>query len=228
MAKILFEYIELCVKLTKDKYWQDIIHNCACNKFPKGIKYNSAKKTLHVRSDLPGRKKAEVLVLPDEQTQCFKMLMYAFKTLLGLRSGDDISASRVELEKIRKTNEIDLGCEWKNLKPRAIRNHILINFAIHQVKICNLELKQAYMLYRQIQLGFQFKQLSADDIKYKNGVISSISGLKYNGTAFELTNKLGYVSCASTKVTKDPLKQRIDQWVKNHKKQTLTLKVAKK
>ena len=228
MSKVLFEHIESCVKLTKDREWQDIIHNCACNKFPKGIKYNNSKKVLYVCS-VPN-KKAEVITLPEEQLQCFKVLMFIFKNLLGLRSGDDISTTRAEIENTRKGNEINYACEWKTLKPKTIRNHILINFAVEQTGIHKLDRKQAHALYRQIQLGFQFKQLTADDVKYKNGIIMSIQGLKFDTVCgrFEITNKPGHVSYASaSKVNKDPLKQRIGVWIKNHKKQALSLHIKK-
>lgn len=221
--KVLYEYILNCKEYTEDPYWKEIIFSCSCNKFPRGMTYNNTKKTLYVRSDVSSTKqRTTLLTLSNTNTKmCFETLMYAFKDLLNLRSEDDIKSSRVDIEQARKNNEIDLDCEWKKLKPRSVKNHILMNFAMEQAKSRNLNLRDAKILSHLIQLGIQFKQIAADDVDYSDGVIKSIKGVEYNeeNNCFFLTNKQGYISHVNNnKTSQGSLDKCIDKWVKDHDK----------
>ena len=183
-TKILHENISECCQFTDDIEWQKIIYNCACGKFPKGVKYNNTTRSLYVHPDLPGRKKVEKIQLPPKGAEnpevCFGVLMDVFKNMLSLRSETDIIRDRDEIETVRKAGEVDLDCDWKELKPKTLKNHILINFALSQITLYGLNKKHVNILYRQIQLAFQFKQLTSDDVDYRNGVIIGINHVSFN------------------------------------------------
>jgi hypothetical protein len=224
MNKVLYENIYACREFTEDQYWKDMIWSCSCNKFPKGVSYNNIKNTVYVRPDYPN-KRTEMLALPvDDPETCFEVLMHIFKNLLNLRSDEDIKFSRIDIENARKDNEIDLDCEWKKLKPRSVKTQILINFSVEKVKSLNLEninddMNLSNILYRLIQLGIQFKQISGEDIEYNNGVISSIKGINYNSKTqnFELTNKQGYISHTANKINHNQLDKSMDKWIKQYR-----------
>lgn len=218
-TKVVYEHILEAKELTKDEYWRDIIDNCARNRFPKGAKYNHNKNMLYVRSDVTGRVRNETITLPLDVKKCYETLMHVLKNLLGLKSDDDIKQSKQDIETARKKNDIDLDCEWKKLKPRTIKNHILMNYAISQIDEYGLTDKDVSKLYRLIQLGMQFKYLSSEDFQYENGVVHSVKGLEYNKKEgfFAFTNKRGPITHASpNKSSYDVLEKSIDRWVKEY------------
>jgi len=214
---ILYDNILKCCDNTQDEYWKEIIHNCACNKFPKGIKYNNLKRTLYVRSNNVGRIRIETITLPNDPGNCYETLMYVFTHLLGLKSEKDIEKSKKDIETARQQNGIDLNCEWKKLKPRSVKNNILMNFTLSQVDNYKMDKKEVSKLYRLIQLGLQFKKLVSEDFEYDNGVIYSIKGLEFNEKSkfFILTNKQGAIShSASNKPNINHFEKAVDKWAK--------------
>lgn len=233
--KILYDNIFKCQEYTTDAHWKEIIYSCACNKFPRGIKYDHTKNTLYIRYDFSGKSHNETIVLPtlsvenvNEEAnelvikETYKTLMYVFKNLLNLRSDTDVNNSKNILEDIRKQNEVDLDCTWKKLKPKSVRNHILMNYAISQAELFELNSKQAIVLYRLILLGFQFKQISSDDVKYKKGKILDIKGIEFNEDTqfFILTNPHGPIPKTDNniKINKTgTVEKSIDKWVKLYK-----------
>jgi hypothetical protein len=241
--KVLYENILKCQNFTEDSHWKEIFYSCACNKFPRGIKYDHQRNLLYVRYNFSGKLQNETISIPshsngtstkksqsdmDEDNELsttketYKILMYIFRELLSLRSEDDIKHSKNVLEDIRKQNEVDLDCTWKKLKPRSVRNHILMNYAITQVELFELEKKQAIVFYRLLQLGFQFKQLSSDDVKYKKGKILDISGVEFDEDLnfFTLMNNFSITSKTDNNMRSNKtgtVEKSIDKWVKLYK-----------
>ncbi len=233
--RILYYNILHCQKYTSDNYWKEIIHSCACNKFPRGIKYDHAKNTLYVRYEFSGKPQNEIIILPSCSTnkenavseivgkKIYKILMHIFKDLLNLRSDNDIKINKNIIEDMRKQNEVDMDCSWKKLKPRSVKNYILMNYAITQVELFNLDPGKAKILYRLIQLGFQFKQLSSDDVNYEKGQIIEIQGIEFDeeNNFFVLTGAMQKLTSGSDNNIKSnkviTVEKSIDKWVKNYK-----------
>ena len=146
--------------------------------------------------------------------------MYIFKELLGLRSEYDIKMSKQELEEIRRRSEIDLDCEWKKLKPRSMRNQILMNFAVSEARLHGLGPKEAKHLYHTIQLGFQFKKLTSDDVNYEKGNVTSISGLEWDEETqgYILTNPQKSLARTDKPASRSNyLNQAVDRWIRDYK-----------
>lgn len=221
---VIYHNIEKCCEFTEDSYWKDIIHSCACNKFPKGIRYEvklNNSPILHVRYECGRKFQNETFILTDKLNETYDILMFIFKNLLKLRSDTDIDKIKSDLEIIRKTNNIKTNCEWKKLKPRSVKNHILMNYAITRTESLCLEPRLANNLYRLIQLGFQFKNLTSNNINYKQGKIISISGLDFNKQtkSFKLTNNQGSIAKTNTENNHkiNQVKKTINKWVKDYK-----------
>jgi hypothetical protein len=222
---ILYPHILKAEQLSIDKDWKDIMHSCACGKFPKGIRYDNSKSTLHIRYKNENRINTEVITLSTDPQKCHNTLLYVFKDLLLLRSSLDVSTSKKELETMRVKNSVNLDCEWKKLKPKSVKNYILMNFAISQVKKHGMTgSKDAMKLNRLIQLGFQFRQLISDDVRYNNGVISSISGVKFNASDDSENDFPFYLSHPQGPIPKNDkspakinyLDKSIDKWAKDY------------
>ena len=221
--KSLYSHILGAKKYTTDAHWKDMLDSCARNRFPKGAKYNYNKNILYVRTDVTGKVRTETITLPTDPKNCYETLMHVFKNLLGLKSDEDIKKSKQQLEDARQQNYIDLDCEWKKLKPRTVKNHILMNYVIDKIKEYELDEKNVTKLYKLIQLGTQFKKLSSDDFEYSDGVIYSIKGLEYDSDVgfFVLTNKQGAISnSSSNKAAYNHLEKAVDKWIKDYNTHT--------
>lgn len=219
-----------CKKYATDKYWQDIIYSCAHNKFPRGVKFDSIKMVIYVRYDaLKGRAKTEIFEVPpssdgDNDKKLFDLLIHIFRNILGLRSDKDISDSKQELEDIRKCGDVNMEVEWKKLKPRTLKNQIIMNFAATQVEKHDLPESQIKHLYKIIQLGFQFKNLSGVDVHYEKGVITEIDGLEFDKktNTFVITNPQKPMPKTEKQLVKtNKLLQTTDKWARDHKKYCL-------
>jgi len=219
---VVYPEFNVCLNFTFDNYWREIFSNCSKGTFPKGMKYDQAKHTLYVKPDLNSRQNQHfILDINDaEGSKIYKVCMHIFRNILNMRSDQDIKLSCDELEKIREKNEVDLDCEWKKLKPRSIKNQLLMNFAIALVNEYDLKSNQAKHIYGDIQLGFRFKQLTSDDVEYSNGTVISINGLEFDSE--KKTFILTHIPKTVSRVEKPPqrnnrLNQTITKWSKNYK-----------
>ena len=223
MSNKTLEQFLNCQNFTFDTFWREILYNCACNRFPRGVKYDQFKNMIRVRYEHAGQVKKERHPVPKDPYERYKLLMYIFKELLGLRSYYDIKFSRQELEELRLKINIDLDCDWKKLKSRSMRNQIIMNFAVTEASKRDLGVKGAMYLYNVIQLGFQFKQLTSNDVQYEKGVITSISGLEYD----ESTQKFIIINPQNPnwvpasrpimRVKSNQLYQTINKWLRDYK-----------
>lgn len=226
ISKASYKNFAECQQHTNDSHWKDIFYSCSLNKFPKGIKYDNVKEVIHVKYESNGKIQANTFPVPQTTEELNKLMMYIFKDLLNIRSENDIKTSRMELEKIRKQNEVDINCEWKKLKPRSVKNHMLMLFSSVEVKKYQLEPKHAGILFKTIQLGFLFKKLTSNDVNYKDGSILSITGLKFNNDTrnFELTNIPGTISRTNSSTPKlHTIEKAIDKWAKDYKSELIIL-----
>ena len=219
--RILHEQFLLCRKFTTDTFWAEIFTSAACNRWPRGMKYEPMKNILYVRYELTkGRPKSESFAVPEDVQARYDLLMHIFRNILNLKSDKDISASKQELEDIRKCSEVDLEVDWKKLKPRAMKNQILMNFAMTQINDHGLDYSDMKHLYNTIQLGFQFKSLSSDDVVYEKGLVTSIKGLEFNSetNTFIITNPQKSLARTDKPIVKtNRLFQSVDRWARDHK-----------
>lgn len=213
-----------CQRFAFVPFWKEIIYNCACNRFPKGARYNDG--VFFIKYYDHGHLKTETFHIPTDSYDLYKLLMYMFKELLGLRSEYDLKLSKREFEEIRRCCEIDLDCEWKKLK-KSIKTQMLMDFAVSEISSRNLPSKDARRLFNIIQLGFQFKKLTNGDVEYKAGVVKSISGLMFNDETreFTITNAQKNLSQTEKQTVKsNHLFQALNKWIKRYKAQQLQLR----
>lgn len=219
-TKLVYDKFIAYQKFTTDTYWKDIFYSCACNSFPKGVKYYNSKNTISVRSEpIKNKSRTEVFVLSENEMSAFETIMHIFKDILNLRSETDIHIRSQEIENLRKKSDVNLEVEWKKLKPRSIKNQILMNFATAQIKERSLTAKDVKYLYYTIQLGLQFKTLSDNDIHYEKGIVTGIDGLEFDKekNTFLITNTSKPIAKCDTPVIKsNKLYQGVDKWAKDY------------
>ncbi len=178
-----------CREYTFDPYWKDIFARCSYNRFPRGIRYDGRKNTLYVR--LPGGiiGKKEFFSLPKVAVDVFTTMMSVFREM-GLCSQMDLEVKRDEMEKIREQRRVNLDCRWKDLKPRYLKDRMIVRYVLHMKETYGLTQKETKKLLNTIQLGFQLKQLSSDHVKYQNGRILDIDGLEVKDKKFYVTREI--------------------------------------
>ena len=220
---IVYKIFLECQKFAFVPFWEEIIYNCACNHFPKGVRYNDG--VFFIKYNNGRQYRSESFQLPYDSFEIYKLMMYIFKELLGLRSEYDLELSKQEFEEIRRCCEIDLDCEWKKLKPKSIKTQMLMDFAVSEISSRKLPPREAKRLFNIIQLGFQFKKITNDDVEYKAGVVKSISGLKFDDEKqdFVITIRSSKRSRNDMDIkrsipqTKNHLYQALDKWIKGYK-----------
>ena len=220
MSNIVYERFMECRTHTLDEFWRNIFYNCAFNKFPKGVRYDNTREIMSIKHDRNGKTHVDYFNLQsDNSEKLYNQLIHIFKELLEIRSEYDINISKKEFDKIRKLNDIDMDTEWKKLKPKSVKSTILMSFVSRECKDKDLDLKRIKKIYNQIQLGFQFKYITNDDVNYKKGVINSIDGFEYDKEtkSYNFTNKKTAYRVEKQINKTNHFQQCIDRWVKEYK-----------
>jgi hypothetical protein len=217
---IIHPCFEECQNFTLDQFWKDIFLLCACNKFPRGIRYDSSQKTLSVRTSAPaGRTKVEIVSLPENPEEIYLSLINIFKEKLGIFSSLNLQIKREELKIIQSQRKIDLDCEWKKIKPRALKNQMIINYVYKLKESFNLNIKESKLLLSRIQLGFHLKKICSDDVCYSNREIQSIKGLEFNNLKKEwiIVNPPRIVNKTEKPPATQKFYQSVDKFAREYK-----------
>lgn len=207
-----------CQDFTLDDYWKDVFYNCACNKFPKRVRYDAKNNTIILKSSTAGGK-TEMFNVPHEPEETFKVLMDVFREKLSMRSSKDLCIRKSELETIEKDNQVNLDCEWRQIKPRSIKDQILIEHIktkIVEHKLSSSEVKQ---LWNTITLGFQFKKIDSGDVHYETGKILNINGLTFDmkSRKFSISNPSKIVNKVEKAPSSNRIYQAIDRYIREYK-----------
>jgi hypothetical protein len=177
MTNIVHQIFEECKSFTLDPYWKEHFKNFSFNKFPKGVRYDPKQKNLILKIE---GKKQEVIALPeDNPSKTFEIVMRIMRENLDFRSTRDLKIQQDEMSEIQKNRVTDMDCEWKKLKPKHLKDQLIMDYIAQLKTKYSLSSDEVKQLISKIQLAFQFKNLSQDDVVYSDGVIKSITGLKF-------------------------------------------------
>jgi len=193
---------EDCAKLTSDPYWKDILLAAAQNRFPKGIKYDIKTNTLFIRTVLPSNKIiTDPVPLGTTPQSTIQNFLDVFKDRLEIFSPMDKFTKKAEMDEQQNSKMADLSKPWKDLKPRSLKELILGRFIVHLKEKYGLTDQEAKRAYVTLQVGFQLKRLTTEDVVYENGVILEIHGFVYENNEFKITKGL---ACTNKKEKKNP------------------------
>lgn len=176
MTNVIFPQFEECTKYTLDPFWIDQFQNFAQNKFPSELRFDQNRNSLIFKHE----KKNEVIALPDHPNELFSVMMDIMRNSLNLRSTRDLKIEKAEMDKIIEQRVCDTDCDWKNLKPRNLKDQLIMDYIGGLKEHYNLSPQETKNLIATVQIGFKFKYLSQDSVKYSKGKIRSIKGLQFN------------------------------------------------
>lgn len=174
----IFPIFEECKTYTLDPFWRDKFSEFASNRFPPGMRYDAIHHNLVLKID---GKKSEVAALSeDEPSETFQTMMKILKEKYDMKSSRDLKVQKKAIEEAIKKREVDLDCEFKNIKPRHLKDQLIMDYLAglkQHHELTNIEFKH---LISVVQLGFQFRSLSPSNVDYSNGVVSKITGLTFD------------------------------------------------
>jgi hypothetical protein len=213
---VIHEIFSECSKFTLDSYWIEQFQNFACNKFPPGVRYDPKKNALSIKVD--EKRKADILVLPTKPSDVFTTMMDVLKTHLNMCSTRDLKLRREEMEELMNQKICDMNCEWNKIRPRHLKDHLIMDFLATLKEKHALNDTEARTLAAMIFIGFKFKYLSQNDVEYEEGVVKSIRGLKFNKKTRHFTIPYSKSSSYPSK-TKQAIPNKvysgIDRFIKN-------------
>ena len=178
--RVIHQIFADCVGYTTDPYWKEILNQFACNRFPSDLKYDSTHHNFVLKE---GKKNVAIPLEDDNPPEAFKTTMRVLKDKLGMRSTRDLKIQKDKMEDAMQKRVTDLDCEWKKIKPRHLKDQLLMDYIMtlkEKHELTNTEVKN---LISVVQLGMQFRSLTSDDVEYVGGVVVNITGLEFDDEA---------------------------------------------
>lgn len=213
---ILLPIFEECKKYTLDPFWKEVLSSCSKNKFPKGIRYNPTTNVIYVK-DKSGKNKT--FQLENEARSIFTTLIQIFKEEYSMFSPMDIVKKREEIGILR--DEDDVSREWKNLKPKILKDFYILDYVLELSNKHNLSNDERKKLYDTIQSSINFNKITALHIDYnvEERRIINISGLSYDKKRriFKVTNESVIPHKSEKNSTDKRIYQAIDKFIREKK-----------
>jgi hypothetical protein len=169
----IYPVFEECGKYTLDPFWKEKFRELSNNIFPKGLRYDASANKFTI--DIG--KKVKHIKLPDKTPELFKKIVEILKTEFGVLSSREVNA-RQGKENLKKKEE-ELDCKFKDIKPRHVKDQLIMNFLSELKKRYKLNAREFSDLIATIQIGFQFKSLNNNDVDYRDGEIKNIKRLTF-------------------------------------------------
>jgi len=175
---VIFPIFEECKSFVLDSFWRDEFTKLACNRFPSGMRYDAVHHNLILKLD---GKKSEVIALPeDNPAETFRAVMKILRGRYDMRSSRDLKVQKKAIEDAMKKREVDLDCEFKNIKPRHLKDQLIMDYLLGLKTMHRLTNSEFRHLVSVVQLGFQFRSLTPNDVVYANCIVSDITGLEFD------------------------------------------------
>jgi len=199
MSEIIFydRFLE-CERFTLDSYWKKIFNNCAKGKFPKYTRYNHEESVIVYKNE---NNNNIIVNLPDNPEKLYNVLIDIFREKLGLFSPLDFHFKKEEIEALKDGESVDLDCEWKKIKPKFIKDDLIMNYILKMKDEYDLSYSQAKKIFITINLGIQSKKITSDDFDFRDREIKNINGVVFNPRTKKvvITNKSKKSSGSSEK-----------------------------
>lgn len=207
-------FLSLC-KYTLERYWHDVLQNCAKGSFPKGLRFDGIDT---FTTDLK-----EKVVLPKDPIKAWR-LCYSVFSKMGMR----VPYSVVAPPPVEQNVEND----WKKIRTKHSKDIVILKFVAYLKKEHKLKSTETKQVLGLIQLALSLNAISHAHIKMIDGSITEIEGLKFDvkhrrfvyplSSSYEPLPKGEVAEAAPTK-KKKKLEGEVDKYVR-HLSTVATLK----
>lgn len=210
----VFDIFEKARAFTLDPFWIEVFSDCACNKFPKGIRYDQQKNNIIVKTS---NGKTEVIGLSQKKPEIvFQTMMWIFKEKCDMISTRDLKVRKKKMDDKLKDDLLE-NCKFKDIKPRNLKDRLIMDY-ISSLKLKhNLNDLEFSKLISTVQLAIQFKSINAsNDIEYFDGKVQDIKGLVFDEEKREFKTPEFLFSTKGSKNKSEKMSQ--DIFISNVKK----------
>lgn len=200
-----------CASFTDDAYWKDLFNECDENRFPKGLRYDETKNKLYVRAD----SKTTVYKVPSDARMVYDLMMTIFTDVLHMLSPTDRERRNQEMIEMLHLDDV----EWKQASRSKTSKNLLVSSYVERLsEIYKLTFKECKNLFSLINLAFQFKKISAENVTFDNGEIEHIDGLLYDEATrtFTIEGTDKHPTKTSKTVKQDQLYKNIDNYLRDY------------
>lgn len=183
-----YPLFEKCVENVEDEFWKKKFKQLSVNNFPKNCRYDEKRKRLIIYKS----GKSNSISLPiDNLKEFYIVVKKILSEEFSMYSPIDLDKRRDDLVEMKEDLSIDYS-EWKNIKPKSVKDHLIRTFVIDLGKSHNFNDSEISQLYSLVKVSMDFKIITQDNIVYKNQKILSIKNLRYkNGSGDKLGGKSG-------------------------------------
>lgn len=225
---IIYPQFLECQDHTLDKFWKDMFHNCACNKFPPNVRYDGTANNLSIRIPIAGGKyQTELYSLSDNSANNYKLIVELFREKLDIKSAIDLKFQKNKLEELLKDKEINLDCEWKKLKPKYLQEFMLTEYIVRLSKQYDLNPREIKKLNLLIETGMNLKKIVPDDIIYENRKVTEITSLSYDETTrkFVITGTYGNYTRSDKSNATNKLDSSVENFIRDYNMKKSKIKI---
>lgn len=178
---IHYPEFEAAAQCVEDQYWKVILRNCARKKFPRGFTYPDGL--------LRHRNNNISIALPDDSYHLMQTAIYFFQENGKLYSKRDQEIRKKRDEDAIITQLVNNSNNWtcisrsKNRRATYIRDYVERKYSKYSQYIRD-------ELYTQINVGFETKFITKDNVIFENGLVIDIDGVDANENGVSFTRQL--------------------------------------
>jgi hypothetical protein len=163
------------------------------NRFPSGVFIRGN----HLVCAYPNKNFFYLLDSKKQSDILFKEIKDLFQNRLGLKSPTELIQLKSTIEfdyEIKKINS------WRDVSKKYIKDILIEEFAINNMKQYDLTVSQTRRLIDTINMLLSFKIIGSDNISILNGVILDIEGISFELHTFNVTHSNDMLENATIKI----------------------------
>ena len=173
LRPIINPIFEKCAELTEDKFWENILMECACGKFPRNFTYKNNLIT-HRKSNVLNR-----LEISNSPSEAFTSIKAFFQKVAGIMSEQDRNKLK-KIEEDKMIEELEKAkdeMEWKDVRKEKLKEILIKEFVTDMAEKYKMNKEQRDELITVIRKGFLLKYFTANNVEMERGRIVEIDGL---------------------------------------------------
>ena len=178
--EIIFPHVLYCCKYASEDFWKTLFEDLAYGKSPYGTYIFKdticcTNKNVNFYYKIDPKKDPQII---------YEELIEQFNKNLNIYSFEELKERKQVYDSTISNRD-----EWKTIRKKNVKDQIIEEFVIDNMKTYELCLPESKKLLSIIILAFQFKFLSNKDIEYSDKKIVSIDGISFDTNTVLYSNK---------------------------------------
>jgi hypothetical protein len=213
--EILYPVFLECLQFANDFFWENIFEDLSYGKTPYGTYINKDFLCCNYKD-----KEFSYKIEKKEPEQLYKDIIFLLGKKVGILSLKDKNNKQIDFKNIE--NELkECRKNWSNIRKKNIKDLLIERYVLNMKDRYLLTFKQAQELLSHIFIGLVFKVISVKDIKYSDGVITSIDGITFENKKINMEkniydNEIEFRKCIL--IDKNEMSENWYKYISNLKK----------